>query len=349
MKDGVCENSSCIINTTSAIEAVSDGINTMNISNNNSSIGAADSNSIPVCANCGKEGTNINNTCNKCKMVKYCNATCKKKHRHKHKKDCEEHVRLAAERAAKLHDEELFKLPPPKEDCPICFILLPSLDPTGKKYYSCCGKVICSGCIYAPRYDNQGNEVIEKTCPFCRTLHPTTEEENMKRVTKRVEANDAIAIFNIGGYHRDGTNGYAQDYTKALELYHRAAELGDAESYNSIGVTYNNGEGVEINKKKATQYFELAAMRGDVYARHNLGAVEQNAGNVDRALKHHMIAVGSGHNNSLKKIQELYSYGRATKEDYTKALQLYQEYLGEIKSRQRDEAAAYDNENYRYY
>ena len=99
----------------------------MNISNNNNitSTGAADS--IPVCANCGKEGSDVNNICNKCKIVKYCNAACKKKHRHKHKKECEEHIRLAAEHAAKLHDEKLFKQPPPLEDCPICFQQLPVL------------------------------------------------------------------------------------------------------------------------------------------------------------------------------------------------------------------------------
>ena len=36
-------------------------------------------------------------------------------------KQCEEHVRLAAERAAELHDEKLFTLPPPLEDCPTVF------------------------------------------------------------------------------------------------------------------------------------------------------------------------------------------------------------------------------------
>ena len=41
------------------------------------------------------------NTCNKCKMVKYCNAACKKKHRTKHKKKCERRV-------AELHDEQLY-------------------------------------------------------------------------------------------------------------------------------------------------------------------------------------------------------------------------------------------------
>jgi len=105
--------------------------------------------SISICANCGKEGSAVTNTCNKCKQVKYCNAACKKKHRHKHKKDCEEHIRLAAEQAAKLYDEKLFKQPPPAEDCPLCFLRLPLLA-TGWRYQSCCGKVICSGCDYAP-------------------------------------------------------------------------------------------------------------------------------------------------------------------------------------------------------
>ena len=40
---------------------------------------------------------------------------------------------------------------------------------------------------------------------------------------------------------------------------------------------------------------------------------------MDRSLKHHAIAAGAGDNDSLKKIQELYSEGHASKEDYTKA------------------------------
>ena len=57
-----------------------------------------------------------------------------------------------------------------------------------------------------------------------------------------------------------------------------------------------------------------------------------------------MIAIKGGDNDSLKKIQELYSNGYATRGAYTKALQSYQAYLGEIKSAQRDEAAAVDEE-----
>jgi len=234
--------------------------------------------------------------------VKYCNAACKKKHRYKHKKDCKEYVRLAAEQASKLHDEKLFKQSPPSEndDCPICFLRLPSLD-TGWRYQSCCGKLICSGCIYAPVYDNQGNEVDNKKCPFCRVPTPTKEEMN-SRIKKRIDAGDAIAIFNHGGYYRDGKNGLKQDYKKALELCYRAAELGYAKAYNNIGYAYDVGRGVEIDNKKANHYYELSAMMGCVEARFNLGEMEEKSGNLERALKHYMLAVKDGFTESLKQI-----------------------------------------------
>ena len=46
---------------------------------------------LTTCANCGREGSNLN-ICNKCKTATYCNAACKKRHRSKHKKDCERRV-----------------------------------------------------------------------------------------------------------------------------------------------------------------------------------------------------------------------------------------------------------------
>ena len=290
-----------------------------------------------TCANCGKEGGNLN-TCKRCKVVKYCNAACKKKHRSKHKKKCDRRV-------AEMHDEKLFKQPP-LEDCPICFLTLPSLS-TGSKYNSCCGKIICSGCIYAPVYDNNGNKV-EKKCPFCRALPPTSGEELIRRTRKRVKIGDAEAINCLGGYYAEALNGLTQDVDKALELWHRAGELGHVHSYYNIGNAYSSGRGVGRDMKKATHYWGLAAMGGYPNARHNLGIFEERAENYDRALKHYMNAVEGGYNNSLKTIKQMYSYGHAAKADYAKALQTYQEYLSEIKSDQRDKAAE-SSENYKYY
>ena len=76
---------------------------------------------------------------------------------------------------------------------------------------------------------------------------------------------------------------------------------------------------------------------------HNLGVGESEA---DRALKHYMIAAEGGMDSSLKQIQKLYTKGCATKDDYTKALRAYQTYLTEIKSTQRDKAAAARGKRY---
>ena len=308
---------------------------------------------VSICPNCGKEGAN--NICNKCKQVRYCNAVCKKVHKKKHKKDCEELIRLATEkhneelkRAAEKHDENLFKQPPPQYgDCPICFLRLPYLN-TGKRYQSCCGKFICCGCGYAPVYDNQGNKVVEKKCPFCRTPFNYTDEETVLRNKKRLELDDPIALYNQGCEYDNGMNGYPQNHTKAIELWHRAGELGFANAYRNIAYAYAHGEGVVVDKNKAKHYWELSAIGGDATARHNLGSTEARAGNYDRALKHWMIAARDGFTTSLNHIQTMYFKGHATKDDYTTALRSYQTYLGEIKSKQRDEAAAAD-EDYRYY
>ena len=272
-------------------------------------------------------------------MVKYCNAACKKKHRTKHKKKCE---RRAAEIKAELHEIQLFKQPLPKEDCQICFLTLPSVE-TGTIYKVCCGKNICSGCIHAVELRDKGVGL----CPFCRSPTPNNEEL-VQRTTKRVEVGDANAIFNLGVCYSTGVYGLPQDYEKAFELYHRAGELGYASAYYNIGNAYYNGRGVERNEKKAEHYYEQAAIRGDEMARYNLGNSELRAGNWDRALKHYMIAAGDGDNDSVKNILQLYKLSLATKEDYAKALLAYQTYLDEIRSEQRDKAAAFCD-SYKYY
>jgi len=290
------------------------------------------------CANCGKEGAS--NTCNKCKSVKYCNAACKKKHKTKHKKACE---RLQEEERRRAAELRLFKNPPQKDDCPICFLLLPYVG-SGYRYKACCGKIICSGCIHAVMKTDGGVGL----CPFCRTPTPETDEEVVKGLQKRVDIGDAEAMSNLGSHYSQGVCGLPQDYTKAFELYHRAAELGHAPSLYYIAYAYFTGNGVEIDEKMAIHYLEKGAIKGAANARHILGEVfEGNEINKERAIKHYLIAVKSGFNKSLKEIQQFYSKGKATKADYTEALRAYQKYLDEVKSDQRDEAAAFDEE-YKY-
>jgi len=239
-----CEQNSNVENITERVERVA----LMNMSK---------------CASCGKEGNSDDmDTCNKCKMVKYCNAACKKKHRTKHKKACERRV-------AELHEEQLFKEPPPHEECPICLQILP-LDPDKSYFQSCCGKIICLGCIYAMKMSERKHNL----CAFCRTPTPSSGEEHVKRLNKLMDKGNALAISTMGALYRSGEYCLPRDHLKANELYLRAGDLGCTNSYFNLGVHYYYGDEVEVDKKKAIHYYELAAMGGDVSARNNLGCLE---------------------------------------------------------------------------
>ena len=253
-------------------------------------------NDIIACANCGKgeESTGDLKACTACKLVKYCNRDCQIAHRPQHKKACKK-------RAAELYDEALFKEPPPREECPICMISLP-FDPGDATLESCCGKIICYGCIHAMDMEEirRGKKEEELgMCAFCRTPTHSSDEEYAKRTTKQIEKGNAEAFYVRAGDYADGTCGFQQDRAKANELWLKAGELGCADAYFNLGNSYNNGMGVEADKKKAKHYYELAAMMGDAYARHNLGCNEYNSGNYHRAFKHMIIAARAGHTESL--------------------------------------------------
>jgi hypothetical protein len=239
-------------------------------------------------------------------------------------------------RAAELHDEALFKQPPRPDDCPICFLLLPeSEEGTGQTYMTCCGKTICSGCCYAVARHG------ENVCPFCRA--PTADSAGyVKRLHNRIKCNDASAFFMLGHMNFYGHRelNVAQDQAKGVKLWQRAGDLGVARAYCSIAYAYREGLGVSKDKTKARHYYELAAMGGNVRARHNLGCSEAVVDNMKNAIKHWIIAAGSGSINSLYNVQHyLLNGGFATKSDYERALRAYQQHLNEVRSVQRDEAA----------
>ena len=59
----------------------------------------------------------------------------------------------------------------------------------------------------------------------------------------------------IYGYSDSGVT----DYTKAIQYYEKAANLGEVEAINNLGDIYYNGNGVEIVYKKAREWYEKGA------------------------------------------------------------------------------------------
>jgi TPR repeat protein len=198
-------------------------------------------------------------------------------------------------RAAELHDEELFKMPPEGDDCPICFLLLPSTE-MGKMFSAYCGKIICAGCCR--EHYEQSNGSIQ-TCPFCRAEQ--SANECIRRLEKRADANDADAMYQLGTVFANGDESLSvkKDIDKAVELFHRAAELGCARANHCLGVSHETAIGANRDEEKAKFYYEKGAMAGCVLSRLNLGCIDAKAGRFDRAMKHWLITTSFGDIRSL--------------------------------------------------
>eukprot|EP00979_Chaetoceros_neogracilis_P013212 scaffold3733_cov153-Chaetoceros_neogracile.AAC.1 len=274
-------------------------------------------------AACGDsdDGDGSLKACTGYNLVKYCNRTCQVAHRPAHKKACKKRV-------AELFDKELFKQPPPNEDCPICYLRLP-IEVDQCMYQSCCGKMLCYGCVDAHSVVAADTERFK--CVFCRSEGSYSDEESIERMKKRVEANDAQAMVNLGSYYRLGTMGLRQDHAKALELFHESAKLGNHHAHHNLSIFYREGDMVEKDTRKTTYHGQLAAMAGNVHARYNLGCDEGRAGNMDRACKHWMISANDGYDLSMKEVQEGYKIGLVTKDDNAKTARAYGTPIDEMK------------------
>ena len=95
-----------------------------------------------------------------------------------------------------ISDDELFKDPPPKEDCPICMHPIPMStirEVHRTLYQACCGKLICNGCVVASN-ENMKKGNIKSCCELCREPPPSSMKVEMRRFKNRTKASDAEAF-----------------------------------------------------------------------------------------------------------------------------------------------------------
>jgi TPR repeat protein len=152
-------------------------------------------------------------------------------------------------------------------------------------------------------------------------------------MTERVKANDPAALCQMGGTCYD-----KGDYDGAFDYLSKAAELGDAGAHAQLGDMYYEGLGVERDDEKVVYHYEKAAIAGHPIARHNLACSEQECRNIERSVKHLIIAANLGNKGSMKVLWKHYSAGNITKEELDATLRSHQATLDSMKSEQREAA-----------
>jgi TPR repeat protein len=259
-----------------------------------------------------------------------------------------------------VSDDQLFAVPPPNENCVICTLILPNPN-TAKMYMSCCGKIICTGCIHqwenAERHDN---------CVFCRAPsirtneNQTADEIAMERLHKRInEHNDPNALYYAGVVYRRGLHGVGQNdenRERGYQYYLRAARLGSKDAFRALGDIWaavpvgsvvGSVDGSVVGSVAqepqapliSKLFYKHAAIRGQVKARYLLAMRELRDENFERCIQHLRIACIGGSTRAMKFLRLLHERGRPVPQELlTEADQHHRTFLASVRSEQRAHA-----------
>ena len=169
--------------------------------------------------------------------------------------------------------------------------------PTLHNYVDCCGKSICGGCNY--QHQMKSGDGL-RTCAFCRTTLPESEEEILARLNKRVERKDPKALCLMALHSGFGELGLPVDQAKCIDLLRQSAGLGFPDAEYQLGIFHYTGEmGLEQNEEEARNWWEKAAEGGNVHSRYQLGCAEGRGGDHIAAIRHWRLSASEGFRDSM--------------------------------------------------
>ena len=112
-----------------------------------------------------------------------------------------------------------------------------------------------------------------------------------------------------------------------VEACRTAAEQGDAEAQFSLGVMYDNGEGVSQDYAEAVKWYRLAAEQGLASAQADLGYMYASGRGVPQddaeAVKWFRLATEQGHASGQFRLGIMYYDGEGVPQDYAEAVKWY--------------------------
>ena len=106
---------------------------------------------------------------------------------------------------------------------------------------------------------------------------------------------------------------------KAAKIWKRAVELGDVKAMSYLGLSYETGSGVKLDKKKAERLYRAAADRGDAFAQSNLGVLLYSEKKHEEAFRYFALATDQGHTEAENGLGVCYRHGSGTEVDLGKA------------------------------
>ena len=152
-----------------------------------------------------------------------------------------------------------------------------------------------------------------------------TAHEKMKVLADR---GNSPAQFTLGVMYENG-QGVSRDFMESAKWYKSAADKGFAEAQYNLGGMYLKGKGVLQDNREAMKWYRLAAEQGHNMAQNNLGGMYfEGKGAIQDLVQAHFwanLAVINGNANALKGREMIEA--RMTPEQISEANRLANEWL----------------------
>ncbi len=129
------------------------------------------------------------------------------------------------------------------------------------------------------------------------------------------------------GVLADNGSGVPQDYAEEARLYRKAAEQGNAEAQNNLGIAYATGWGVPQDYAEAIRWYRKAAEQDNTDAQNNLGILYHNGWGVPQdyaeSARWYRKAAEQGNADAQNNLGILYDNGWGVPQDYAEAARWY--------------------------
>ena len=244
-----------------------------------------------------------------------------------------------------------------RDECPICYHVLP-LANCDSVYMSCCGKVICQGCIVGrerAQVKESGFIIEGKTpedkqfmlilkhwsglCPFCRAEYPANEEEVVQRLNARISIrNDedyTIALVGLGSCYLEGKHGLPLNYGKAEEIFQQAYDLGNPTAASDLVDLYERH--YPDQKEKMMKYLLRGETLGNIACMQfliNLAIESKNHREISRLC----MKVARLGGDTQQNLMSCYENQVLSKDDLAATLRAHQAVQDETKTARREYA-----------
>ena len=156
---------------------------------------------------------------------------------------------------------------------------------------------------------NEGNLNIERN-----------EEDGLKWMEASAQGEFLKAQKDLGYYWRD-----KEEYQKAFTYFQSAAENGDAEAQNELGVMYSRGQGTEKDDAKAVELYQKSAEQGYAIAQSNMGFRYKNGNGVQKdsqkAFEFFLKAAEGGYASAQNEVAWMLYTGKDVPQDLPKAFE----------------------------